>query len=318
MKTDIQVNIDNIREHIIALKNDGTVMADIARESGVTASRLSQFLSGTYRGNVQAVADALAVWIENRDVERNNLPLLPEFVITPAVRNIWAAFQYAQLNGNIAIVYGNPGLSKTTACDKFVSSRPNVWTFKVSRASVRIAGCLHAIATATGVKEPSLYRPDFLYRQIREHLSGKKGLLIVDEADRLGYETLEELRILQEESGVGLVLIGNHRVYDLLTGDKKRDVDFARLFSRVAKRVVIETTSKEDVDAIANACQLSSDARPVIGWLASQAGALRMVFNTLRLASTKAMSAHEAMTIAHIMAAISELGCKYDGPKVNY
>lgn len=316
MTTEIQANIDTVREHILVLKNSGVVMADIARESGISASRLSQFLGGTYRGNSQLVADSLSVWLENRHTERNSLPVMPEFVITPAVRDIWGAFQYAQLNRSIAVVYGNPGLSKTTAKEMFVSSRPNVWTFTVSRASVRVAGCLYAIAQAIGVEEPSMYRPDILYRQIRSELKGKKGLLIVDEADRLGYETLEELRILQEESGVGLVLIGNHRVYNRLTGNQSRDVDFARLFSRIAKRVVIETTSQADINAIADACELSADARPVIGWLAKQAGALRMVFNTLKLASTKALSANESLTTGHIIAAINELGCKYEGPKL--
>ncbi|HGY4723314.1 TPA: AAA family ATPase [Citrobacter amalonaticus] len=315
MTTEIQTNINAVREHILALKTDGAVMADIARESGVSASRLSQFLSGSYRGNSQAVADALAGWLDNRHAERNTLPVMPEFVETPTVKNIWGAFQYAQLTQSIAVVYGNPGLSKTTARDRFAASRPNVWTFTVSRSSTKVAGCLYAIAQATGVKEPQMYRPDILYRQVRDELKGKKGLIIVDEADRLGYETLEELRILQEESQVGLVLIGNHRIYNRLTGNQSRDVDFARLFSRIAKRVVIETATQADIDAIAGACRLDDDARQIINWVARQPGALRMVFYSLQLASTKALAMGESLTTSHILAAIKDLGCEYKGGK---
>ncbi|EBT2372241.1 AAA family ATPase [Salmonella enterica] len=313
MTTEIQANIETVREHILVLKNDGAVMADIARESGVSASRLSQFLSGTYRGNSQIVADALAAWLENRNTERHSLPVMPEFVVTPTVKNIWGAFQYAQLTQSIAVVYGNPGLSKTTARDRFVASRPNVWTFTVSRSSVKVAGCLYAIAQAIGVKEPQVYRPDFLYRQVRDELKGKKGLIIVDEADRLGYETLEELRILQEESQVGLVLIGNHNVYKRLTGNESRNVDFARLFSRIAARVVIEKATQADIDAIADACGLTQDARQVINWIARQPGALRMVFYSLQLASTKALAMSEPLATSHIISAIKDLGCEYKG-----
>lgn len=64
MTTEIHTNIDTVREHILVLKNDGAVMAGILpAKSGVSASRLSQFLSGTYRGNSQIVADALAAWL---------------------------------------------------------------------------------------------------------------------------------------------------------------------------------------------------------------------------------------------------------------
>ncbi|MFB9086111.1 AAA family ATPase [Erwinia tracheiphila] len=75
-----------------------------------------------------------------------------------------------------------------------------------------------------------------LGRAIRRKLRGTQGLLIIDEADHLDYPVLEELRILQEETGIGLALVGNHQVYARLTGGSSRSVDFARLFSRIAKK----------------------------------------------------------------------------------
>ncbi|MBM6483479.1 AAA family ATPase [Klebsiella pneumoniae] len=310
-----QANIDFIRGQILELKNNGFVMADIARETNIKESRLSQFLAGTYAGKNQPIADALAAWLDNRTVERESLPDMPEFVLTPTIQDIWSAFQYAQLTRSIAVIQGNPGLSKTTAKEEFARTRPNVWTFKVSRSCARVTGCLYEIALASGIKEPKAYRPDVLFRQVRDHLTGKKGLLIIDEADGLGYDALEELRILQEDAGIGLVLIGNHRVYERLTGNHSRDVDFARLFSRIAKRVVIETATTADVDAVADAWHLPDDVRPVIQWIGRQAGALRMVFFVLRLAMTQAMGRRVPLTRAHVLAALKELGCEYKEKK---
>ncbi|MFZ5059001.1 AAA family ATPase, partial [Klebsiella pneumoniae] len=85
-----------------------------------------------------------------------------------------------------------------------------------------------------------------LARALRRRLDGTQGLIIIDEADHLGAEALEELRLLQEATRVGLVLMGNHRVYSNMTGGN-RTVEFARLFSRIAKRVAINKTKKADV-----------------------------------------------------------------------
>jgi DNA transposition AAA+ family ATPase len=93
-------------------------------------------------------------------------------------------------------------------------------------------------------------------RLLRQRLPETRGLIVVDEADWLSLDAVEELRILREECGVGLALVGNHKVYDRLTGGQ-RSVDFARLFSRVSKKYVINTVSAGDVDSFCDAWQVT-------------------------------------------------------------
>ncbi len=93
---------------------------------------------------------------------------------------------------------------------------------------------------------------------MRRRLEGTQGLVIIDEADHLGAEVLEELRLLQESARIGLVLMGNHRVYSNMTGGN-RTVEFARLFSRIAKRTAINKTKIDDVKAIADAWQITGE-----------------------------------------------------------
>jgi DNA transposition AAA+ family ATPase len=89
--------------------------------------------------------------------------------------------------------------------------------------------CLTELAYELGMNDAPR-RKGPLARALRRRLDGTQGLVIIDEADHLGAETLEELRLLQEATRVGLVLMGNHRVYSNMTGGN-RTVEFARLFS---------------------------------------------------------------------------------------
>ncbi|EIR0837406.1 AAA family ATPase, partial [Salmonella enterica] len=69
-----------------------------------------------------------------------------------------------------------------------------------------------------------------LSRAIRRKLTGTKGLVIVDEADHLAIDGLEQLRAIQDATGVGMVLIGNPQGLSRAS----RHNDLVRLFSRIA------------------------------------------------------------------------------------
>lgn len=143
-------------------------------------------------------------------------------------------------------------------------------------------------------------------------LMALKGLIIIDEADHLGAETLEELRLLQEATRVGLVLMGNHRVYSNMTGGN-RTVEFARLFSRIAKRVAINKTKKADVAAIADAWSITGEKeRELLQQIAQKPGALRILSHSLRLAAMTAHGAGETVNEKYILRAFRDLDLDVD------
>lgn len=286
--------------------NDGVTYSAIAREIGLSATALSQFMNENYRGDNDSVSGKLAVWLENRTRKTNAMPLAPDFVQTRTVKQIWSALQYAQLAQCISVIYGSPGVGKSKALQQFVRERPNVWLITVSPSRSSLSECLYELALELGVGDAPR-RAGQLGRVIRRKLRGTSGLLIIDEAYHLDYPVLEELRILQEETGIGLALVGNNQVYSKLTGGNSRNVDFARLFSRIAKKVAILKTKKDDVKAISAAWGLGDKERELVVQLAERPGALRTVSHTLRLAAMFAAGANESLSEKHIRAAVVDL-----------
>ena len=299
--------IADVRARITAIKDGGLTNATIARESGVSTSALSQFVNDTYNGNNTEVAAKLDKWLESR-AARDAAPFsAPRFIETNTTRLIHNALVYAQASRRISIIYGNPGVGKSEALRAFAAGRPNCWLVTIRPSTSTLVECLTEIAEEIGLSDgPRRAGP--LCRAIRRRMTGTNGLLIIDESDLLDYAVYEELRLLQEETGIGLVLCGNHQVYARLTGGNSRSVDFARLFSRIAKKVVIEKVKAADVDAIADAWQLTGDTeRKLVHALAAKSGALRTVSTTLDLAAVLAQGAGESLSERHIRAAVKDL-----------
>ncbi|HDO7098929.1 MULTISPECIES: AAA family ATPase [Klebsiella] len=303
-----QDDISRVRDAIRhTVENSDVTYAAVARETGISTGAISQFIQGEYRGNNTNVAGKLSVWLENRRRRTTEMPVAPDFIQTRTVKQIWDALQYAQLAQCITVIYGNSGVGKTRALQQFAADRPNVWLITVSPSRSSLSECLYELALELGIGDAPR-RSGQLGRAIRRKLRGTNGVVLVDEADHLDYSVLEELRILQEETGVGLALIGNHQVYGKLTGGSSRNMDFARLFSRIAKKVSILKTKKADVEAIADAWGLNNKAeRDLIHTLAERPGALRTISHTLRLASMFAHGSHEALGEKHIRAAVKDL-----------
>lgn len=305
------VNITDIRGVLRTLV-DGKrfTFAQVARETGLSSGTVSSFMNEKYNGDNERVETALTRWIEKQQAGAE-IPEPPRFIETPTVKQIWTAFRYAHLTECIGVVCGNPGVGKSEAAREYRRGNDNVWLITVTPACSSVLECLTELAYELGMND-SPRRKGPLARALRRRLDGTQGLIIIDEADHLGAETLEELRLLQEATRVGLVLMGNHRVYSNMTGGN-RTVEFARLFSRIAKRVAINKTKKADVAAIADAwCITGEKERELLQQIAQKPGALRILSHSLRLAAMTAHGAGETVNEKYILRAFRDLDLDVD------
>ncbi|MDI9015858.1 AAA family ATPase [Salmonella enterica subsp. enterica serovar Montevideo] len=305
------MNISDIRAGLRTLvENEETTFKQIALESGLSTGTISSFINDKYNGDNERVSQILQRWLEKYHAVAE-LPEPPRFVETQTVKQIWTSMRFASLTESIAVVCGNPGVGKTEAAREYRRTNNNVWMITITPSCASVLECLTELAFELGMNDAPR-RKGPLSRALRRRLEGTQGLVIIDEADHLGAEVLEELRLLQESTRTGLVLMGNHRVYSNMTGGN-RTVEFARLFSRIAKRTAINKTKKADVKAIADAWQINGENElELLQQIAQKPGALRILNHSLRLAAMTAHGKDERVNEDYLRQAFRELDLDVD------
>ncbi|EBS4105277.1 transcriptional regulator [Salmonella enterica subsp. enterica] len=277
--------------------------AAVAKETGVSDATISAFRKGKYKGDNAAIAESLLVWHENWQ-RQSALPEPPQFVVTQTVQELRHLFQAVRLMGCINVVVGVPGVGKTAAARDYCTN-PNTWMITLSPAHSSVTECLLELAGALGLDDTRASK-GALSRAIRRRLTGTKGLVIVDEADHLGVDGLEQLRAIQDATGIGMVLIGNPR--GLSKASRHGADDLARLFSRIARAKQLRKAKKADVLAIAGAWGVSGEAElTLMQAIAEKPGALRVLTHTLNQAWLTASGEGSALTEKHIKAAFKEV-----------
>ncbi|EJM2249911.1 AAA family ATPase [Escherichia coli] len=305
------MNISDIRAGLRTLvENEETTFKQIALESGLSTGTISSFINDKYNGDNERVSQILQRWLEKYHAVAE-LPEPPRFVETQTVKQIWTSMRFASLTESIAVVCGNPGVGKTEAAREYRRTNNNVWMITITPSCASVLECLTELAFELGMNDAPR-RKGPLSRALRRRLEGTQGLVIIDEADHLGAEVLEELRLLQESTRIGLVLMGNHRVYSNMTGGN-RTVELARLFSRIAKRTAINKTKKADVKAIADAWQINGEKElELLQQIAQKPGALRILNHSLRLAAMTAHGKGERVNEDYLRQAFRELDLDVD------
>lgn len=304
--------IDQIKQ---ILDQNLITQGKLAKEAGIHASALSTYLKGSYTGNNEAVTQALTQWLERREAKKRFVQA-PDFIHTATAKQIFDAFEFARILGTMATVYGMSGAGKTRAAQEFKRTNQNVWIVTASPSRATLSAILYEMAMELGLNDAPRQK-DKLARLIVKKLSGSQGLMIIDEADHLPYNALEEIRCLQEETGkdgatpVGVVLIGNDKVYSRMRGASHQSHEFARLWSRIAQHVSIQKCKKEDVRLIAEAWGLDSkdpEIMDILNKIGANGGGLRSLTQTLRLAGIYAKGQDSLITKALILNANQALG----------
>lgn len=225
---------DLVREHI---QTTGKSQSEISKAIGYTPAVLSQFLRGSYSGDMHEVADKLLNYL-GRQEARQTVPQEPGFVETSISAEVLTVAEFAHNHNKLALIYGDAGIGKTLALTQYAAAHPDVIFIRV-RVNLKSARAIeNELAEKIGK------------RDVIQALKGTGRLIIIDEAQRLTYSALETLRDIHDEAGVGIVFSGNKDIYDRMRG--RKGALFAQLFSRVGMRRHLQCRDilKKDVDVV--------------------------------------------------------------------
>lgn len=293
-----------------AIDNDRTLsQAQVAKQCDISSSAMSQWLNGTYGGDNDAVEAKVLRWLDRHQESRARaeaMPAAPDYVQTPIGERVTTALRYAQVAGDIALVYGGAGLGKTITLQQYQRSAPSVWIATMTPASAAVVPALEEVVEALGIEATGGAAK--LHRAICKRLRNTGGLLIIDEAQHLSTQALDQLRSIYDATGVGLALCGNEQVYARMTGGN-RAAYLDRLFSRIGKRVQLRRAGPKDIDALLDAWRVQcGKSRALLTDIATKPGALREVTKVLRLALMQATAAGRALALEDVRGAWRELG----------
>ena len=280
----------------------------IAKESGINPTVLNKWIKCQYGGDNEKIEASLQKWLTSQLNDRPSqvIPNAPEFVPTQSAKNIISTLHYAQYISDICVIYGGAGVGKTLACANYARNHNNVWHVTMTPSTSSVSNCFKRIAIKLNLKSSSSTVAD-LEMALINRLDGTNGILIIDEAQHLNVKALEALRSLHDASNVAIALVGNEQVYTQLTGGV-RAAAFAQLFSRIGKRLRLNSSKNIDLEDLITAWGVDEKAsKKILMQIGKKEGALRGVVKCLKLAHMIAHREKNQMNVIHITKAWADL-----------
>ena len=222
--------------------------ARVAREINYHPSVISQYFSGSYKGDTIKLEEAIIQWLARQAQarERKRVPV----VETEDLRRVANAVQIAHAEKDIALIIGDAGAGKSTAAAWYAQNNGkaavlvNVFSGMSRRALVQEIARQLSLDTA---RVPA----DALIRNVSGALSERDTVVIIDEADYLKADALEFTRRLVHDLGrSGLVLIGLPRLRYQIQNLRN---DHRQLESRIGVYLPLAGLTRADAGAIAEA-----------------------------------------------------------------
>ncbi len=303
--------MDALRQRIRgAMAERGLAMTDVARQVGIPYGTFSSWMGNTYRGRQNPIAEQAGHWLKGlqaADRTRALAPKAPGFLNTPTAQAILATLEHAQYMPEFVVITGSPGVGKTSAGRAYAQRNTNVWLVTAEPTMSTPRAVLEELAEAIGVPSRGMSTQQ-LSRSLTKRMTGSQGLILIDEAQHLTSQTLDQLRMFYDLADIGIGLMGNEAVHARLEGGA-RAAQFAQLFSRVGMRLARPRALKGDIEQLMDAWDIAGkEERAMLLAIAKRPGALRNLTKVLRMAHMLAgADGAEAVAEPHIRMAWERL-----------
>ena len=219
-----------------------------SQDIGYSASMLSDYLKGKFKGNLETFEKALTQWIA-RTKQAHAKKQIP-IVETSQLNRIINALSLAHAESDITLIVDDAGGGKTTAARYYTDQNPRTTIYIPVVKGMNAKTLTLQIAEKLGLDTYRINQQALIHNTATA-LSEKKMLVILDEADYLKGDALEFSRRLVNDLGQsGLALIGLPRLTGTIQNLKN---DHRQLESRIGVYLALGGLSKQDAGKIARA-----------------------------------------------------------------
>lgn len=309
------VDVEAEREWAYAEKQRrGYSWPQFANVTGIPTGTLSTWVTGKYNGNLETIARKVFRYRQMIEAQRDQtggLPVEPGYFETPTSLRIRALLVIAQM-GRITLGATGPGTGKTMTTRHYQASVSNCWVATMKPTTKTLNAMIGEVMRAIGGSAKTGWTRQ-LSHQVADMMKGKRGLLVIDEANNLELDAIEEIRAWHDETGVGVCFLGNEELLMRIEGGPKRDA-YARLNSRIAQRHIQTLPMEQDVEAFCDAWGIEdSGCRRMLGQIALTpgAGGLREMRQLVEAGSMLAEQDERALTLHDLRDAQATRATRY-------
>jgi DNA transposition AAA+ family ATPase len=252
-----QVDIEQERTWLNDHKLErGLSWSQIAAASGIPAGTLSPFATNRYAGDNQRIAREVFRYrqmLQSQSERSEGVQVDPGYFETPTASRLRALLVIAHM-GRMTVGATGPGTGKTMAMEEYKASASNVWIATMEPTSKSLNAMIGTVLRAVGGTPKGGWTRQ-LSDQVKTNIAGRRGLLVIDEANHLEFEAIEQIRAWHDATKVGVCLLGNEELMMRIRGGPRRDA-FARLNSRIAQSHIQNLPLADDVAAFCDAWKI--------------------------------------------------------------
>jgi len=184
----------------------------VSQSIGVSTTVLSQWINEKYPGDIIKLEKKIESYLL-REFTRSTHMVNEQFVKTKLAHEILEVLSYCHTFKDMGVVYGSPGLGKTITAQEYHRNHPDT-IFLTAFQGFTWTAIVGHLADIVGVTNRiSGYRK---VQRVAEVLRGSDRLIIIDEAQFLSNSSLEIVRSIHDQSGVGVVYMGQPSVMSRL------------------------------------------------------------------------------------------------------
>ncbi len=257
---DLPVDVEEMRLWIVGyreMSDPPVAWSQLSRETGIPAGTLQPFCAGTYPGNNENIARRLFQFMQTHEAKekrQQSLPVNPGFIETETSQRLMMLLEIAHM-GRITVGATGPGTGKTKTVREYGERAQPVWVATMKPSTHKLLPMILEVHKALKLDPRRLSIAD-ASRIVIERVRGRNGLLVIDEANFLSIEGIEEIRNWHDETGLGVCFLGNEELLARIETGRHRD-QFARLNRRIAMRHVQRLPTRNDVAQFCDAWQIT-------------------------------------------------------------
>lgn len=277
------------------MQESGKSQRQIAKETGLSSSVISQFLKGTYPGDNQEVSKVIGQYLSISKDRLNIVLQAPFYIDLQNTQETLFCCYYSNKHNKISLISGAAGAGKTTALKHYAETHTGVIFITANACTTTATAILGLICKQLGKQMPA--RRAAMMTTLVEALSGTSRLIIIDEADHLSLDALQAVRNLNDEAQCGIVLSGNDKIYRQMLSPR-RGSEFDQIRTRIAvRKKVYNQYSVDEMQAMFPNVDIES-----IGYLLKLACAesLRTARELYEVAVELAAAQKQNLTVKHL------------------